>query len=102
MAKKTTKKSWGINLDETADAAESAIKKTSHTAPAAKKIAVKKVAAPKKSAGRPKVTTEKIAHVNITVSARAVARKASALEDTTITEYISQLIMEDGRKRKLV
>ena len=83
MAKK---KSWGINLDTAKDAAEDSIRETSH-------------AKPKKKVGRPKTVIDQTAKVQIYEEARKLAKKVSVLEETTMTDYISELIKADAKKK---
>ncbi|MFK7979428.1 MAG: hypothetical protein AB8G86_05575 [Saprospiraceae bacterium] len=80
MAKK---KSWGINLDTAKDAAKASIRETTHSEP-------------KKKVGRPKTVIEKTAKVQIYEDARVLAKKVSAIEEVTMTDYMSDLIRRDA------
>lgn len=83
MAKK---KSWGLNLDTTKEAAKSSIQETSHTRP-------------KKKVGRPKTVVEQTAKVQIYEVARKLAKKVSVMDEITMTNYISELIYADAKKK---
>lgn len=89
MAKK---KSWGINLDTTKSAAEEAIQKTSHTKP-------RKPAKPKKKVGRPKQIEKPTTQIKIYVEARDLLRKLAAMEGIIMTDYVSELIHADAKKK---
>lgn len=90
MAKK--KKSWGLNLNEATDAAESVIKETSHKT-------VSRPVKPKKKVGRPKTVIDQTAKVQIYETARKLAKKVSVLEEITMTDYISSLINKDAAEK---
>jgi len=59
----------------------------------------KKPRVPKKTLGRPKVIEQPVKVVRIFESAKKLVRQLAAADDTTITEYLSDLIQKDFDKK---
>lgn len=85
MAKK--KMGWDFDDVDAKESAKSSIKKTTKQAP-------------KKRVGRPReVSEQKLCKVQIYDECRILAKKVSVLNDTTMTDYISELIKQDAKKK---
>ena len=90
---KAKKKSWGVDLNQTEDAAKNVIQTTSHS----KSSPAQPASRVKKKPG-PKGQEEEIVRVQILVSSHKKLKKLAALADMKQLEYLSKLVNEEYEK----